>query len=140
MKTYVALLALTLSTATLARADEIEFTTLPQPVQATVIRETHILGPSAVTRVIRQEGGIYTVTVQQNDTARVVYVNENGVIVQSPDSTVTTITREPTGQEVITYQEIQRDLPRYQLIEKDDDEEVYLDRQTGQKVKVERED
>ena len=67
-------------------------------------------------------------------------LNESGVIVQSPDSTVTTITREPTGQQVITYQQIQRDLPRYQLIEKDDDEEVYLDRQTGQKVKVERED
>ena len=140
MKIYVVLSALTLSTATLARADEIEFTTLPQPIQATVIRETHILGPSAVTRVIRQEGGIYTVTVHQNDTTRVVYVNESGVIVQSPGSTVTTITTEPTGQQVITYQQIQRDLPRYQLIEKDDDEEVYLDRQTGQKVKVERED
>jgi hypothetical protein len=140
MKTYLALLALILSTATLARADEIEFATLPQPIQATVIRETHIFGPSAVTRVVRQEDGIYAVTVHQNDNKRVVYVNESGVIVQSPGSTVTTITTEPTGQQVITYQQIERDLPRYQLIEKDDDEEVYLDRQTGQKVKIERED
>src|SRR5215475_14121942 len=119
MKTYLALLALILSTATLARADEIEFTTLPQPIQATVIRETHIFGPSAVTRVVRQDG-IYAVTVHQNDNNRVAYVNESGVIVQSPGSTVTTITTEPTGQQVITYQQIQRDLPRYQLIEKED--------------------
>jgi hypothetical protein len=78
--------------------------------------------------------------VHQNDNKRVVYVNESGVIVQSPGSTVTTITTEPTGQQVITYQQIERDLPRHQLIEKDDDEEVYLGRQTGQKVKIERED
>ena len=43
----------------LAQADEIQFTTLPQPVQTTVIRETHITSPSSVTRVIKQEGGAY---------------------------------------------------------------------------------
>ncbi len=37
------------------------------------------------------------------------------------------------------YEEVQRDLPRYQLIEKEHDKEIYLDRQTGQKVKVKRE-
>jgi hypothetical protein len=34
---------------------------------------------------------------------------------------------------------VQQDLPRYQLIEKKGDKEVYLDRQTGQKVEVKRE-
>src|SRR5258706_15062565 len=140
MKTYVALLVLTLSLGALARADEIEFATLPQPIQTTVIRETHIPSASAVTGVIRQDGGIYAVTVRQDEGTRVVYVNESGTIVQAPGSTVTTTTTEPTEQQVITYEEVQQDLPRYQLIKKDHDKEIYLDRQTGKKVKVERKD
>jgi len=113
---------------------------LPQPIQTTVIRETHIPSASAVTRVIRQDGGIYAVTVRQDEGTRVVYVNESGTIVQAPGSTVTTTTTEPTEQQVITYEEVQQDLPRYQLIKKDHDKEIYLDRQTGKKVKVERKD
>jgi hypothetical protein len=42
MKRYAALLALTLSLVAFARADDIQFTTLPQVVQTTVVRETHI--------------------------------------------------------------------------------------------------
>jgi hypothetical protein len=141
MKTYVALLTLTLSLGAFARADEIEFATLPQPIQTTVIRETHIPSATAVTRVVRQDGGIYAVTVRQSEGARVVYVNEGGEIVQAPSSTVTTTTTtEPAEQQVITYEQVQQDLPRYQLIKKDHNKEIYLDRQTGQKVKVERKD
>ena len=139
MKTYVALLTLTLSLGAFVRADEIEFTTLPQPIQTTVIRETHIPSATAVTRVVRQDGGIYAVTVRQSEGTRVVYVNESGTIVQSPSSTVTTTTTEPAEQQVTTYEQVQQDLPRYQLIKKEHDKEVYLDRQTGQKVTVKRE-
>jgi hypothetical protein len=71
MKTSVALLALTFSLGAVVRADEIEFTTLPQPIQTTVIRETHIPSAIAVTRVVRQDGGIYAVTVRQAEGARV---------------------------------------------------------------------
>jgi hypothetical protein len=141
MKTCVALLALALSAVGFAWADEIEFTTLPQPIQRTVIQETHIPSASYVTRVIHQEGGIYAVTVRQSDeSTKVVYVNEAGTIVQAPASTVTTTTTEPEEQQVITYEQMQHDLPRYQLLEKKGDKEIYLDRQTGQKVKVKRED
>jgi hypothetical protein len=139
MKTYVALLALTFSLGTVVRADEIEFTTLPQPIQTTVIRETHIPSATAVTRVVRQDGGMYAVTVRQTEGTRVVYVNESGTIVQTPSSTVTTTTTEPIEEQIVTYKQVQQDLPRYQLIEKKGDKEVYLDRQTGQKVKVKRE-
>jgi hypothetical protein len=139
MKTYVALLALTFSLGAVVRADEIEFTTLPQPIQTTVIRETHIPSATAVTRVVRQDGGIYAVTVRQAEGTRVVYVNESGTIVQTPSSTVTTTTTEPIEEQIVTYKQVQQDLPRYQLIEKKGDKEVYLDRQTGQKVKVKRE-
>src|SRR5258705_7673301 len=123
------------------RGDEIQFTTLPQPLQTSVIRETHISGPTAVTRVIRENGGVYAVTVRENEGTRVVWVNESATIVQAPSSTTTTTTTttEPTEEQVVTYEEVQRELPRYQLIEKNGGKEVHLDRQTGQKVKVKRE-
>ena len=140
MKAYVVLLVVTLALSPFVRADEIEFTTLPQPVQTSVIRETHISAPAAVTRVIRENDGIYAVTVRESEGTRVVYVNEGGTIVQAPSSTVTTTTTEPTEQQVITYEQVQQDLPRYQLIKKEHDKEIYLDRQTGKKVKVERKD
>jgi len=38
----------------------------------------------------------------------------------------------------VTYDQIQQDVPRYQLLEKKGRKEIYLDRQTGKKVKVER--
>jgi hypothetical protein len=141
MKTYIALLAVTLSLGAFARGDEIQFTTLPQPLQTSVIRETHISGPTAVTRVIRENGGVYAVTVRENEGTRVVWVNESGTIVQAPSSTTTrtTTTTEPTEEQVVTHEEVQRELPRYQLIKKEHDKEIYLDRQTGQKVKVKRE-
>jgi len=52
----------------------------------------------------------------------------------------TTTTTEPAEQEVITYEQVKQNLPRYELIEKKGNKEVYLDHQTGQKVKVKRED
>ena len=141
MKRYAALFALTLSSVAFARADDIQFTTLPQVVQTTVVRETHIPDATLVTRVIRENTGIYAVTVRQDEGTRVVYVTEAGAIVDSPTSTVTTTTTtEPAEQEVITYDQVKQNLPRYELIEKKGNKEVYLDHQTGQKVKVERED
>jgi len=137
MKTYIALLAVTLSLGAFARGDEIQFTTLPQPLQTSVIRETHISGPTAVTRVIRENGGVYAVTVRENEGTRVLYFNESGTIVQAPSSTATTT--EPTEEQVVTYEEVQRDLPRYQLTEKKGVKEVYLGSADGQKVKVKRE-
>jgi hypothetical protein len=130
----------TISLASIARCDEIEFTTLPQPVQTTVIRETHIANPSYVTRVIRSENGIYAVTVRERSGEQVVYVNPEGAIVQAPSSTTTTTTvQQPMNEGVVTYEQIQQDQPRYQLLEKKGRKEVYMDRQTGKKVKVERE-
>ena len=138
MRLYSGILAITLSLTAFARADEIQFSTLPQPVQTSVIRETHIAGPSMVTRVVRDQGGIYAVTVHQNDATRVVYVNDAGMIVQAP-ATMTTTTTTRQVEPVITYQQVQQELPRYQLLEKKGNKEVYYDRQTGQKVKVKRE-
>jgi hypothetical protein len=125
----------------LAHSDEIEFTTLPQPVQTTVIRETHIQNPSAVTHVVRSGDGIYSITVRDTSGDRVVYVNPEGAIVQAPaNSTTTTTVQQPGEEQVIAYGQIQDNMQRYQLVKKEGRKEVYLDRQTGKKVKVERED
>jgi hypothetical protein len=133
-----------------ALADELQFTTLPQTVQTTVIRETHIANPTYVTRVVRDDSGVYAVTVRENGGDQVVYVNNEGAIVQPASATTRTTTTTTTVQQpvqttepaegtVVTYGQVEQDLPRYQLLEKKGRKEVYLDRKTGQKVTVKRE-
>ena len=131
-----------------ALADEIQFNTLPQPVQTTVIRETHIANPTYVTRVVRDGDGVYAVSVRGNGGDQVVYVNGEGAIVQPSSATTTRTTTTVREQDqttesvegtVVTYDQVQQDLPRYQLLEKEGRKEVYLDRKTGQKVTVKRE-
>jgi hypothetical protein len=122
-----------------ALADEIQFTTLPQPVQTTVIRETHIQGPTAVERVVQEPEGVYAVTVREDSGEHVVYVNSSGVVVQAPATTTTRTIVQPSSQEtVVTHEDIQNNEPRYQLLEKKGNKEVYRDLQTGQKVIVKR--
>ena len=73
-----------------AQADEIQFTTLPETVQTTVIRETHIASSTGVVRVIHDSTGVYAVTVRGTEGDRIVFVNEAGAIVQAPGTTTTT--------------------------------------------------
>jgi hypothetical protein len=136
------LIAAGVSLETAARADEIQFTTLPQPVQTTVIRETHIPGPTSVVRVMRDSDGIYAVTVRSDAGEHVVYVNDSGAMVEAPGTT--TVQRAQPAvdsqQTIVTYGEVQKDQSRYELLEKKGKKEIYLDHQTGQKVTVKRED
>jgi hypothetical protein len=153
--------------AAIAQADDIQFTTLPQTVQTTVIRETRIPDASNVTRIVRDSNGIYMVTVRGATGEQVVYVNESGLVVQAPAATtvvqksvetaqpateqqpVTTTevhksveTVQPaveSPQTVVTYDQVQQNVSRYQLIEKKGKKEIYRDTQTGQKVIVKRE-
>jgi hypothetical protein len=139
----ITLTALTLGASlmlgTLAMADEITFTSLPQPVQTTIIRETHIASPSGVTKVVRETNGVYAVTVNQDTGSRVVFVDPSGTIVQSPgEGTVVTTQQQP--QNVVTYEQVQQTPNRYELIKKEGRKEIYIDHQTGEKVKVERKD
>jgi hypothetical protein len=138
--TFVLVLGAAISLVPIARSDEIGFTTLPQPVQTTVIRETRIANPSYITRVVRSDSGIYAVTVRRESGEQVVYVNPEGALVQAPSSTTTTTTvQQPAEEGVVTYEQLQQNLPRYQLVEKKGKKEIYYDRETGKKVKVERE-
>jgi hypothetical protein len=125
----------------LGKADTIEFTTLPQPVQRTVIQQTRIVSPQKVVRVV-QESGVYAVTVDTESGQQIVYVNPAGTIVQAPaaqeTTTTTTTTTEPEGA-YVTYDQIQQGGSRYELIKKDKHKEVYIDHQTGKKVTVKEE-
>ena len=129
---------------TIAQADDLVFTALPQTVQTTVIRETRIPDGSGVTRIVRDSSGIYVVTVRGATGEQVVYVNEAGLIVAAPVTTTTVQKVEPvqpaveSSQTVVTYDEVQKDTSRYELLTKKGDKEVYRDRQTGQKVTVKR--
>jgi len=131
---------------TIAQADDLRFTTLPQTVQTTVIRETRIPDASSVTQIFRDSSGIYAVTVRGTAGEQVVYVNEAGLIVQAPVTTTTvqksveTVQPETeSSQTVVTYDQVQQDVSRYQLLEKKGKKEVYRDNKTGQKVTVKRE-
>jgi hypothetical protein len=156
----IAVAGVGVSLVALAKADEVvQFTTLPQVVQSSVIKETRIVSPTKVVRVVQDTGGSYAVTYTSDTGQQVIYVSPTGSILQAPTNTVrestttTTTTEQPstvvterpntvvesTGPEaVVTTQEVQQAPSRYELIEKKGNKEIYLDHQTGRKVKVER--
>ncbi len=143
---FIAIAGASVSLVALAKADDIQFTTLPQVVQSSVIKQTRITSPTRVVRVI-QDNGVYGVTVMTETGQQVVYVNPTGEIVEAPtvvhetaptvthETTTTTTTEAP--DQVVTTQEIQAAGSRYELIEKKGNKAIYLDHQTGRKVKVE---
>jgi hypothetical protein len=131
-----------------ANADEIQFVTLPEVVRTTVVRESNIPDYSGVTRVIRDNQGIYEVTVRRATDNEVLFVDPAGRLVrqqtvrlaapvQTTRPIVTeTVTEEPSTPGVNTFVR-SLDNARYQLIEKKGDKEVYRDRETGTKWVVE---
>ena len=135
---FIAVAGASVCLVALAKADEIQFTTLPQVVQSSVIKQTRITSPTRVVRVV-QDNGIYGVTVMTDTGQQVVYVNPTGEIVESPivthETTTTTTTEAP--DQVVTTQEIQAAGSRYELNEKKGHKAIYLDHRTGRKVKVE---
>ncbi len=134
-----------------ANADEIQFVTLPEVVRTTVVRESNIPDYSRVTRVIRDNDGIYQVTVFGARGNEVLFVDSAGRLVRqrafvAPVQTAQpiltqTVTEAATTPGVNTFVR-SLDNDRYQLIEKKGEREVYRDRETGTKwvVKVERKD
>jgi hypothetical protein len=126
-----------------AQADDLLCTTLPPTVQTTVIRVTQIPNASSVTQIVRDSSGIYVVTVRGPRGEQVIQVNEAGLVIQAP-LTTTTVQRSAgtvlpafeSSQTVLTYDQVQQNLSRYRLLEKNGTKEVYRDNRTGQKVTV----
>jgi hypothetical protein len=126
-----------------AQADDLRFTGLPPTVQTTVIRETRIPYASSVPPIVRHSSGIYVVTVHGATGEQVIYVNEAGLIVQAPvctpsvqKSTWTVLPAFESSQTVVTYDQVQQNVSRYQLLERKGTKEMYRDSRTGQKVTV----
>src|ERR1700751_6144787 len=119
----IAVAGVSVSLVALAKADELRFTTLPPPVQTSVIKETRITSPSKVVRVVQDTGGLYAVTVMTATGQQVVYVQPPGVLVEAPASTVrettTTTTEGPKG--CISPYVIQQFPSRFELLEKKGD-------------------
>jgi hypothetical protein len=65
-----------------ANADEIQFVSLPAVVRTTVVRESNIPDYSRVTRVIRNNNGIYEVTVRRATDNEVLFVDPAGQLVR----------------------------------------------------------
>jgi hypothetical protein len=138
--------AVGLGVTSVALGDEIQFVTLPQTVRTAVVRETNIPDYSRVTRVYQDQNGLYEVTVRRNTDNEVLFVAPTGSIVQEqtvalnapvvPARGVVTKTvtiEEPTVETFVRS----LDQDRFQLIEKKGIKEVYLDKLTGERWKVE---
>jgi hypothetical protein len=129
-----------------ALGDEIQFVTLPQAVRTAVVRETNIPDYSRVTRVYQDQNGLYEVTVHRNTNNEVLYLEPTGSIVReqtvalnAPVALTGVVTKTVTVEQP-TVDTFVRDLDqpdRFQLIEKKGIKEVYLDKQTGQRWRVE---
>jgi hypothetical protein len=155
MKTIILVCAAVLGLGALvqAKADDVQFVTLPQVVRTTVVRETNIPDYSRVTRTVRDENGVYEVTVRRDTDNEVLYVDPAGRLIrEQPVTTVVpvqpaqpvvtqTVTETTTAPTVDTFVR-SLDNDKYQLIEKKGNKEIYRDRTTGEKwvVKVEREE
>lgn len=133
-----------LGVTTVALGDEIQFVTLPQVVRTSVVRETNIPDYSRVTRVIQDQNGLYEVTVRRNTDNDVLYVEPTGTIVRQHTVALNAL---PPGQiitKTVTVEEPtvntfvrSLDQDRFQLIEKKGIKEVYLDKLTGERWRVE---
>src|ERR1700726_4291114 len=151
-----------LGTLVQANADEVQFVTLPQVVRTTVVREGNIPDETRVTRVLRDENGVYEVTVRRDIDNEVLFVDPAGRLVRQQKVAVAAPVRTPptpqaaqVSQPLVTQTVTESaaaptvdtfirslDDARYQLVEKKGNKEVYRDRNTGTRwvVKVERED
>jgi hypothetical protein len=144
MKAKILIIAavLGLGVTTVALGDEIQFVTLPQVVRTAVVRETNIPDYSRVTRVVEDRNGMYVVTVRRSTDNEVLYLEPTGQIIRQ-ETVALNAPVVPAGQVVTVEQPTVNtfvrslDQDRFQLIEKKGDKEVYLDRQTGDRWRVE---
>jgi hypothetical protein len=148
MKAKILIIAMVvgLGVTSVALGDEIQFVTLPQTVRTAVVRETNIPDYSRVTRVYQDQNGLYEVTVRRNTDNEVLFVEPTGSIVREQTValnapvvaargvvTKTVTIEEPTVETFVRS----LDQDRFQLLEKKGIKEVYLDKLTGERWRVE---
>jgi hypothetical protein len=136
LSTGVAIAGLSFCLLTISKGDVVQFATLPQVVQTTVIRETRIPTPASVIRVVQEPEGMYEVVVQTDTGEQTIYVSTEGTIVRRPRTAVREEGSEG-GETFVTIEEIERGGSRYEVVDRD--QGIYIDRQTNRRVRIRRE-
>jgi hypothetical protein len=130
-------LGLCLCAATQAKEikKEIQFTTLPQVVRTTVFHRYNIVSPEKVVRVVEEPDNIYEITVLTDSGDQVVYVTADGNIVQRP-STVVEEGGQGSAEVTVTMDEIRGAGERYEFVQDQGPDAIYIDHQTNKRVIV----
>ena len=131
-----------LSLCAITKAREIQFTTLPEVVRTSVIHKYHIAGPEKVVRVVEEPDNIYEVTLVTETGNEIVYVKADGTIVERPGRVVeereATESREgsESGEISITLDQVRTDGERYEFVQDQGPDAIYIDHQTNKRVIV----
>ena len=133
----VAVLGLLLCASTKAKEKEIQFTTVPEVVRTTVFHRYHITSPEKVVRVVEEPDNIYELTVLTDSGQQIVYVNADGTIVERPGGVVETTKGESeSGEVTVTLDEIQSAGERYEFVQDQGPDAIFIDHQTNKRVIV----
>ena len=133
-KYIIAAAALGLFMCATTKAREIKFTTLPEVVRTTVFHHYNITAPEKVVRVVEETNSIYEVTVLTDSGDQVIYVSTDGTIVERPS---TVVEGESGSVEVtITMDEIKSGAERYEFVQDQGPDAIYIDHQTNKRVIV----
>src|SRR6201987_2241878 len=133
----VAGLGLFLCAATQAREEKVvQFTTLPQVIRTTVFHHYNIVSPEKVTRVVEYPDNIYQITVLTDSGEQIVYVNAEGTIVERPSTVVGETEQGGSAEVTVTMDEIQSGGDRYEFVQDQGPDAIYIDHQTNKRVIV----
>jgi hypothetical protein len=133
----VAGLSLFLCAATQAREEKVvQFTTLPQVIRTTVFHHYNIVSPEKVTRVVEYPDNIYQITVLTDSGEQIVYVNAEGTIVERPSAVVGETEQGGSAEVTVTMDEIQSGGDRYEFVQDQGPDAIYIDHQTNKRVIV----
>jgi hypothetical protein len=133
----VAVLGLFLCATTKAKEKEVQFTTVPEVVRTTVFHRYHITSPEKVVRVVEEPDNIYELTVLTDSGQQIVYVNADGTIVERPGGVIETTKGESeSGEVTVTLDEVQSAGERYEFVQDQGPDAIFIDHQTSKRVIV----
>ncbi|MBV8588292.1 MAG: hypothetical protein JO308_18555 [Verrucomicrobia bacterium] len=116
------------------KAKEVQFSTLPEVVRTTVFHHYNLPGPEKVVRVVEEPNAIYEITIVTDSGNQVVYVDEEGNIVQRPAGAEETQGESESTYVTVTTDEIESGGDRYVFVEDQGPDAIYIDHQTNKKV------
>jgi len=135
-KYVIAAAALGLFLCATTKAKEIQFTTLPEVVRTTVFHHYHFTAPEKVVRVVEEPDNIYEITVLTNEGQQIIFVNAEGAIVERPSGVVETTGGSESGEVTVTLDEVQSAGERYEFVQDQGPDAIFIDHQTNKRVIV----